>query len=107
MKLLVAIYFTSILVNEFELLRSLAWWSVGFARLRASVENVDTLGWLFTTFWFRTRETTVTCCDSAESSLTPLQFTRTALLNALNRVHGVASSLWTVALNLTWHLDHD
>lgn len=94
------------LVDEFEFLRSLAWRSVGLSSFSTPVENVDSLGRLFTAFGFGTRETAVTSCHSAESPLTPLQFTRTALLDTLNGVHRVAPSLGTVTLDLTWHLDH-
>jgi hypothetical protein len=72
----------------------------------ATVNDVDSLGWLFTAFGFGTWETTVSSHDSAETALTPLQFTRTALLYALNSMHGVASSLGAVALDLSWHFDH-
>tara|TARA_B100000519_G_scaffold70663_1_gene60558 strand:- start:390 stop:632 length:243 start_codon:yes stop_codon:yes gene_type:complete len=78
-----------------------------FTGFRATVENIDALGRLFPTFWLWARETTVSSHHSTEAALTPLQFTRTALLDALNGVHGMASSLGTVALDLTWHLDHD
>jgi hypothetical protein len=95
------------LVDEFKFLRSLAWWSVCLSGFGAPIKDVDPLGWLFTTLRLWTRETTVTCSYSTETALTPLQFTRTALLDSLDGVHGMASSLWTVALNLSWHLDHD
>ena len=94
------------LIDEFEFLRSLAWRSVCLSCFCAPVQNIDALCWLFTTFRFGTRETSVTSCDSAESSLTPLQFTRTALFDTLDGVHGMTSSLGAVALYLTWHLDH-
>jgi len=94
------------LVYEFEFLRSLAWGSVCLSCFGASIEDVDSLGRLFTAFGLWSRETAVTRSHSAESALTPLQFTRTALLDTLNGVHGVASSLGAVALDLSWHLDH-
>jgi hypothetical protein len=94
------------LVDEFEFLRSLAWRSVCLSGFCAPIKNVDSLGGLFTTLRLRTRETTVTCSNTTESALTPLQLTCTSFLDALNGVHGVASSLWTVTLDLTWHLDH-
>jgi hypothetical protein len=94
------------LVDKFEFLRSLAWWSVRLSSFSTSIQDVDSLGGLFTTLGLWAWETTVTRSDSTEASLTPLQFTCTALFDALNGVHSVASSLWTVALNLSWHLDH-
>jgi hypothetical protein len=94
------------LVDEFEFLRSLAWWSVCLSGFGAPVQDIDPLCWFFTTFGLWTRETAVTSSHTTESTLTPLQFTRTALLDTLDGVHGMASSLGAVALNLSWHLDH-
>ena len=94
------------LVDEFEFLRSLAWRSVCLSGFGAPIEDVDPLCWLFTTFRLWSRETTVSRGHSTEAALPPLQFTRTAFLDTLNGVHGVASSLGAVALNLSWHLDH-
>ena len=94
------------LVDEFEFLRSLAWRSVRLSCFGTPIENVNPLCRLFTAFGLWPRETAVTRSHSAESALTPLQFTRTAFLDTLNGVHGVASSLGAVALDLSWHLDH-
>tara|TARA_B110000438_G_scaffold303775_1_gene367269 strand:- start:2114 stop:2449 length:336 start_codon:yes stop_codon:yes gene_type:complete len=94
------------LIDEFKFLRSLTWWSVCLSSFSAPVEDVDALGWLFTTFRFWTRETAVTSCNPAESALTPLQFTRASLLDTLNGMHGVSSSLGAVAFDLPWHFDH-
>ena len=94
------------LVDEFEFLRSLAWRSVCLSCFSTPVENVDSLGWLFSTLRLWTRETSVTCCDSTESALSPLQFACTSLLDTLNGMHRVSASLGAVTLDLTGHLDH-
>jgi hypothetical protein len=94
------------LIDEFEFLRSLAWRSVCLSGFGAPVENVNPLCWLFSTLRLWTRETSVTCCDSTESALTPLQFACTSLLDALNGMHRMSASLGAIALDLTGHLDH-
>ena len=94
------------LIDEFEFLRSLAWRSVCLSGFGAPIKNVNPLCWLFSTLRLWTRETSVTCCDSTESALTPLQFACTSLLDALNGMHRMSASLGAVALDLTGHLDH-
>ena len=61
-----------------------------FARFRAAVENVDTLGGLFTAIGLGTRETSVTGHDTTESALTP------AKLEA--RFFFTRSTVWRVCL---------
>lgn len=79
---------------------------MGLAGLRASVEDVDALGWFFTTVGFWTRETTVSSHNTAETSLTPAQFRSPSFLHTLHRVEGVLTGGWTVAHNLTGSLHH-
>ena len=66
-------FYTSV-VYKFEFLGTLARSVVRFARFRAAVENVHTLGRLFATVGLGTWETTVTRHYSTEASLTPAQF---------------------------------
>ena len=93
-------------VDKFEFLGSLARSVVRFARFRAAVENVDTLGGLFTTIGLGTRETSVTGHDATESALTPAKLGGSLLLHSLHRVEGVLASRWAVAHNLTGSLHH-
>jgi len=90
---------------ELELLGALRCWLVCLARLGAAVKEVDALGWFLAT-WLWSRETAVTCSDSTEATLTPLQFARASLLDALDSVQSVLASRWTVAHHFAWHLDH-
>ena len=94
------------LVNQFELLSSLAWCIMRLAGLRATEENVHSLGWLFTAVRLRTWETTVSSHNAAETALTPAKFGGASLLNALNGVHGMLASRRTVALDLSGSLYH-
>ena len=80
------------LVNQFELLSSLARCIMRLAGLRATEENVHSLGWLFTAIGLWTWETTVTSHNSAETSLTPAKFGCALLLYALHCVHGMLTS---------------
>jgi len=100
-----AIEFTSS-IYKFKLLGSFARCIVGLSSLRASIKNVDSLGWLFTTIRLRTRETTVSTHDLTETSLTPAKFRRSLLLYALNGMKRVLACRRAVSLNLTWHLYH-
>jgi hypothetical protein len=102
---LFVIFYTS-LVNQFEFLSTLARGIVGFAGFSAPVENVNSLGWLFTTVRLWTWETTVSSHDTTETALTPAKFGGASLLNALNGVHGMLASRRTVALDLSGSLDH-
>ena len=77
-----------------------------FARFGAAVENVDTLGGLFTAIGLGTRETSVTGHDATESALTPAKLGGSLLLHSLHRVEGVLASRWAVAHNLTGSLHH-
>ena len=94
------------LVNQFELLSSLAWCIMRLAGLRATEENVDSLGWLFTAIRLRTWETTVASHHAAEPSLTPAKFGSALFLYALHGVHGMLTSRRTVTLHLTRHFHH-
>ncbi len=94
------------LVHEFEFLRTLARSVMGLARLGAAVEDVDALGWLFTTVRLGTRETAVPSGDLTEASLTPAKFGCALLLDALHGVEGVLARRGAVALDLTGHLHH-
>ena len=100
-----AIVFNS-LVDQFEFLCTLAWCVMRLAGFGAAEEDVHSLGWLFTTVWFRTWETSVTSHDSAETSLTPAKFGCALLLYALHCVHGMLTSRGTVPLHLTRHFHH-
>jgi hypothetical protein len=93
-------------VDQFEFLGSLARSIVCFARLRASVENVDSLGRFFSTIRLRTWETTVTRHDPSEASLTPAKFRSALFLYALNGVECVLTSRGAVSLDLTRSLHH-
>ena len=93
-------------VDKFEFLGPLARGVVGFSGLCAPVENVDSLGWLFTTVWFWTRETSVPGHDSTETSLPPPKFGGSLLLDALHGVKRVLASRRAVAHNLTGSLHH-
>lgn len=77
-----------------------------FAGLRASVENVDSLGWLFSAIGLWTWETAVTCHDASEAALTPTKFRSTLFLDALNGVECVLTSRGAVSLDLTGTLHH-
>lgn len=79
---------------------------MGFPGLRATVENVHSLGWLFPAVWFWTWETTVSSHDTTETALTPAKFGGASLLDALNGVHGMLASRRTVALDLSGSLYH-
>ena len=79
---------------------------MGFPGLRATVENVHSLGWLFTAVWFWTWETTVSSHDSTETSLTPTKFRSTSLFDALNGMQCVLASRGAVSLDLTGSLHH-
>ncbi len=79
---------------------------MGFSSLRATENEIDSLGRLLTTLWLWTWETTVTRSDAPEATLTPLELGSTSLLDALNGVLGVATGCRTVSLNLARHLDH-
>ena len=94
------------LVNQFELLSSLAWCIMRLAGLRATEENVHSLGWLFTAVRLRTWETTVSSHNTAEPSLTPAKFGCALLLHTLHCVHGMLTSRGTVTLDLTRHFHH-
>ena len=99
------IFFTSS-IHEFKLLGSLARRIVGLTRLSTTIENVNSLGRLFSTIGLWTWETTVSTHDLTEPSLSPTKFRSSLLLNALNRVERVLTSRRTVTLNLTRHLNH-
>ena len=90
---------------ELELLGALRCWLVCLARLGAAVKEVDALGWLLATR-LRSRESAVTCSDSTEATLTPLQLARASLLDALDCVHGMLTCKRTVAHDLSWHFNH-
>jgi hypothetical protein len=79
---------------------------VGLASLSATVENVNSLGRLFSTVGFWTWETTVPAHDLTEPSLSPTKFGSSLFLYTLNRVERVLTSRRTVTLDLTRHLDH-
>lgn len=93
-------------IDQFEFLCTLARCVVGLARFRASVEDVHSLGRLFSAVGFRTWETTVTGHDSTEPSLTPAEFGGSSLLDALHGVQGVFASRGAVTLDLTGTLHH-
>lgn len=76
------------------------------ASFRATEENVDSLGWLFTAIGLRSWETTVTRHHSAETSLTPTKFGGALFLHTLHCVHGMLASRRTVTLHLTRHFHH-
>ena len=80
---------------------------MGFARFCASVEDVHALGWLLTTVWLWTRETSVSCHNSTEPSLTPTELGSSPFLDTFNRVKGVLASRRTVAHNLTGSIYHE
>ena len=69
-------------------------------------DQIDSLGGLLTTLWLRSRETSVTCGDSSETPLTPLEFRSALLLHTLYSVFGVTSSSRAVSLDLARHLNH-
>jgi len=77
-----------------------------FTSFSTTEYDVYSLSWFFSAIRFWTRETTVSCHYSAETALTPLQFTCTALLYTLNSMHSVLTSTGTVSLDLSWHLYH-
>ena len=93
-------------VNKLEFLSTLAGCVVGLSGFSAPVENVHSLGWLFTAVGFGTWETTVSSHDTTEASLTPAKFGSTSLFDTLNGVEGVLSSRRAVAHNLTGSLHH-
>ena len=93
-------------VDKFEFLGSLAWSIVGFSGLCAPVENVDSLGGLFTTVWFWTRETSVPGHDPTETSLPPSEFGGSLFLDALYGMKRVLASRRAIAHNLTGSLHH-
>jgi hypothetical protein len=93
-------------IHEFKLLGSLARCIVGLASLSTTVENVNSLGRLFSTVGFWTWETTVPAHDLTEPSLSPTKFGSSLFLYTLNRVERVLTSRRTVTLDLTRHLDH-
>ena len=99
------IFYTSI-IHKFELLCTLARGVMSLASLSAAEKDVDTFCWLFTAVRLWTWETTVSCHDSSETTLTPLQFTCALLFDTLDCVHGVLASTRAVTLYLTWHLYH-
>lgn len=100
-----AILFIS-LVDQFELLCSLAWRIMRFTGFGAAEKDVNSLGWLFTAVRLWTRETTVTSHNPAETSLTPAKFGSALFLYALYCVHGVLASRRAVTLYLTGHFNH-
>ena len=77
-----------------------------FTSFSTSVENVNSLCRFFSSIWFRTWETAISCHNFSESSLTPLKFACALLFHTLYSVHSVLTSTWTVPLYLTWHFDH-
>ena len=79
---------------------------MSLASLSASIQDIYSLGGFFSAVRFWPWETTVTSHNLSESSLTPLKFGGTLFLDALNCMHRVLTSRWTVALDLTRHLDH-
>ena len=102
-------YFATSLVYQFEFLCSLTWSIVSLTSLSASVENVDPLGRLFTSFGSRSWETTVTCHHLSEPSLTPTKFRCSLLFHSLNSVNCVLTSCRAVAFDLSWsfyHVEH-
>jgi len=99
-------YFHTSLIDEFELLSTLALGGMRLPSLCAAVDDIDSLGRLLSTLWLGTRESTVTGSDSAESSLTPLELTRSALLDPLDSMHRVLASRWAVTLDLPGTLHH-
>jgi hypothetical protein len=100
-----AILFIS-LVDQFELLCSLAGRIMRFSGFGAAEKNVDSLGWLFTAFRLWTWETTVTSHNSAETTLTPTKFRSALFLHALYCMHCVLASRGAVSLYLTRHFNH-
>ena len=99
-------YFHTSFIDEFELLRTLALGRMRLPGLSAAVDDVDSLGRLLSTLWLGTGESTVTGSNSAESSLTPLELTRSALLDPLDGMHRVLASGWAVTLDLPGTLHH-
>ena len=99
------IVFTSS-IHEFKLLGSLARRIMGLTSLSTTIENVYSLGRLFSTIRLWTWETTVSTHDLTEPSLSPTKFRSPLFLNSLNRVERVLTSRRTVPFNLTRHLDH-
>lgn len=93
-------------VNKFEFLSTLARGVVGLARFRAAVEDVHTLGWLFSPIGFGTRETAVPRHHTSESALTPAEFRRSLLFHTLDGVERVLTSRRAVSLDLTGTLHH-
>ena len=93
-------------VDKFEFLCTLARSVVRFARFRATVENVHSLGGLFTAIGLWTRETSVPGHDASEAALTPAKLGSSLLLDSLHGVEGVLTSRWAVAHNLTGSLHH-
>ena len=94
------------LIDEFETLGALTWSIMRFSSFGTAEQDIDALGWFFPTFWFRTRESSVSCSNSAKSSLTPLQFRSTALLDSLDGMLGMLTSRGRISHNFAWHLDH-
>ena len=74
--------------------------------LSASIQDIYSFGGFLSAVRFWPWETTVTSHNLSESSLTPLKFRSTLFLDALDCMHRVLTSRWTVALDLTRHLDH-
>ena len=95
-----------LVVHEFEFLRTLTWRIVRFSGLRATVEDVHSLGGLLSALGLRAREPSVPRCDAAEAALSPLQFTRSLLLHTFHGVQRVLACGRAVALDLSWALDH-
>tara|TARA_B100000963_G_C22070509_1_gene427834 strand:- start:256 stop:510 length:255 start_codon:yes stop_codon:yes gene_type:complete len=79
-------------VDKFEFFGPLTRSIVSFSGLCAPIENVDSLGGLFTTVWFWTRETSVPGHDPAETSLPPSKFGGSLLLDALDGMKRVLAS---------------
>ena len=100
------ILFTSVNVCQVELLRPLALWSVSLSSFSAPVQDVDPASGLLATIWLRTRESTVTSGDLSESPLTPLQLTRSSLLDSLDVVQSVLARSRAVSLDLSWPVNH-
>ena len=93
-------------VNLIQFLCSLTGGVVSLTSLSASIQDIYSLGGLFSSVRFWSWETTVTSHNLSESPLTPLKFGSTLFLNALDCVHRVLTSRWAVAFDLTRHLDH-
>ena len=74
------------LIDEFETLGALTRSIMRFSSFGTAEQDIDALGGFFPAFWFWPRESTVSSSDSAKSSLTPLQFAGSLLLDALDGV---------------------